>query len=437
MGYPLRGGIAVPERDPVTIQNYACSRADCARLLSLDQTTISEPTAPRIHQEARFLYVRNGRGTIRLQGDSYELGPDTLLSILPWQIFAFTQVQEPLRCDLLIYDLAIFSRFIHSFRDIEGHSVEWLKHLEEEPVLRCEEEQAQRMRSYFESLREELGLESMLPEPSGKPLGTLWAINRALELMIQAERLRAAGGAQAPHGRESGSELRELLRYMYLHTSEKLTVGDLAWLFRVSEQAVRDYIKRVTGLGFYDLLNEMRLGKICGCLLNTDLTLDEIASLFGYADTPHLSKTFSDLTGMRISEYRRAYRSVESLCQFERAELAYSIIQYIYRHYSEPISITETARRFGVSPREVNRLLLMQAEKNFSELLNTARIDMACRLMLTTDHTMTYISVEVGYANVKTFNRNFLRYKGMPPGHFRKSVSLGKPDLGGEDNQKE
>ena len=37
---------------------------------------------------------------------------------------------------------------------------------------------------------------------------------------------------------------------------------------------------------------------------------------------------------------------------------------------------------------------------------------------------MTYIAMEVGYANVKTFNRNFLRFKVMTPGDFRKKVVL-------------
>ena len=33
-------------------------------------------------------------------------------------------------------------------------------------------------------------------------------------------------------------------------------------------------------------------------------------------------------------------------------------------------------------------------------------------------------AMEVGYANVKTFNRNFLRFKVMTPGDFRKKVAL-------------
>ena len=52
------------------------------------------------------------------------------------------------------------------------------------------------------------------------------------------------------------------------------------------------------------------------------------------------------------------------------------------------------------------------------------RINRAAELLLTTDQTVTYIAMEVGYANVKTFNRNFLRFKVMTPGDFRKKVAL-------------
>lgn len=70
----------------------------------------------------------------------------------------------------------------------------------------------------------------------------------------------------------------------------------------------------------------------------------------------------------------------------------------------------------------MNRALMLQVEKNFEEFLNYVRINRAAELLLTTDQTVTYIAMEVGYANVKTFNRNFLRFKVMTPGDFRKKV---------------
>jgi len=410
------------------IQPFDRSRTDYSELLSLDLQTVSAPTLPLIHQEARFLYILSGRGTILVQGRPIELVPDMLLSILPWQITEVTDVAEPLHFYLLVYDIRLLNRYIQSFSDVGGNYIRLIGHMELSPAFRLNASQAPTLRSYFETLREEIGLESTLSKVAARPLRTLWIINRAVELVILAERIYAENKTQTPADAAPQDGAREgmnnLLRYMYLHTGDKLTVSAVAKRFRVPEHVIRSYIKSMTGRGFKELLHEMRIGKISGYLLYTDMTLDEIASLMGYTDAPHLSKIFSEMTGMRISDYRRAYRSVDKICRFEQAELAYSIARYVYRHYSEPLSVNGVARQFGISATEVNRLLVSQAEKNFTELLNFARVNIASRLILSTDRTLIDISAEVGYASIKTFNRNFLRWRGMTPGEFRKTVKL-------------
>lgn len=406
------------------MQSYICSRTDCARVLSLDRETISSPTSPLIHQEARFLYVLSGRGTIRIQGRSIPLSRDTLLSILPWQITEVTAVDEPLQYYLLVYNIELLNRFIQSFRDIDGDCARLISHMESTPGLYLTAPQAETVRAYFESLREEIGLESTLSRPAQRPMAALWVVNRAVELVILAERIYVENTCGLSCGEAKEDGLQGLLRYLYLHAGEKLTAGALSEVFRVPQAAVRAYIKSVTGRGFQELLHEMRIGKISGFLLYTDLTLDEIACLTGYTDAPHLSRIFSEMTGMRISDYRKAYRTADSVCRMEHAELAYSIAQHVYRRYSEPLSISDVARQFGVSPAEVNRLLISQVEKNFAELLNFVRVNMASRLILSTNWPLIDISLEVGYTNVKTFNRNFMRWRGMTPGEFRKTVAL-------------
>jgi len=99
-------------------------------------------------------------------------------------------------------------------------------------------------------------------------------------------------------------------------------------------------------------------------------------------------------------------------------------VEYICRSYNEPLSARAVAEKFGCTAAEMNRALMLQVEKNFEEFLNYVRINRAAELLLTTDQTVTYIAMEVGYANVKTFNRNFLRFKVMTPGDFRKKVAL-------------
>lgn len=149
-------------KDLAAMQSFERSRLDRSKLCSFDNETIEAPTAPLIHQEARFLYICEGHGVIRIQGHDVELRPNTLLSILPWQITAVTEVAEPLQYHLVIYNLHTLNRYIRAFSDERGDAVDWLAHIERQPALYCNEGQAHRMQQFFLSLREEVGLESIL-----------------------------------------------------------------------------------------------------------------------------------------------------------------------------------------------------------------------------------------------------------------------------------
>ena len=109
-------------KDLAAMQSFERSRLDRSKLCSFDNETIEAPTAPLIHQEARFLYICEGHGVIRIQGHDVELRPNTLLSILPWQITAVTEVAEPLQYHLVIYNLHTLNRYIRARRRRRGCS---------------------------------------------------------------------------------------------------------------------------------------------------------------------------------------------------------------------------------------------------------------------------------------------------------------------------
>ena len=411
-------------KDLAAMQSFERSRLDRSKLCSFDNEIIEAPTFPLIHQEARILYICEGHGIIRVQGRDIELRPDTLLAILPWQITVVTEVDEPLQYHLVIYNLHTLNRYIRAFSDEHGGTVDWQTHIERQPALYCDEGQACRMRQFFLSLREEVGLESILGAAPPKVLGSLAIVNRLVELVILMERFRAEQPPEPAAAAPSAPDMSEILRYLYCHTGEKLTLKGLSRLFYVSESSLSSYISGMTGLSFFDLLNEMRIGKTADYLLYTDLTLEDIAAALGYVDASHISKVFSARVGVRINDYRKTYQKVESLCRIESDRRVYALVEYICRSYHEPLSARPVAEKFGYTVAEMNHALMLQVEKNFEEFLNFIRINRAAELLLTTDQTVTYIAMEVGYANVKTFNRNFLRFKVMTPGDFRKKVTL-------------
>lgn len=406
-------------KQTIALQTPGRSDLDQSSLFSFDQFTAARPTAPVIHRDARFLLVRSGSGVIRLQGREYPLSAGSLAAILPWQISEIVRVDEPLACSVIAYHYDTVARAAHLFRGEDGQPMPMARLMETVPVLELSPRQRAEAGRIADGLARELGLASLQEE------GQLFSSLNAVSLLVQLTVLfaRQALAADRPADAQ-GPDHRELLRYMYLHCGQKLTLQQLADVFGCSRSTVSARITAMTGLSFFDLLNEMRIGKTANYLLYTDLTLEEIAAALGYVDASHISKVFSARVGMRINDYRKTYRRVESICRIETDRRVYALVEYICRSYNEPLSARAVAEKFGCTAAEMNRALMLQVEKNFEEFLNYVRINRAAELLLTTDQTVTYIAMEVGYANVKTFNRNFLRFKVMTPGDFRKKVAL-------------
>ena len=416
--------------DKTVLQSYDRSKIDRSRLISLDLETLDGPTFPLLHQEARFLYVLGGTGVIELQGRSYELRPGALFTMLPWQVSNVTAVSEPLRFYTVIFNLQVFNEFFTMFPESDGKVPDFVDTVARDPMFYCSEEQRRWMEDYFERLKREVGLESSLRKAQPKPLASLGAMTLLLSLAVQSVRFRAA--EKRPQQTDS-RDLSEVLRYIYNHTADKLTLEGLARTFYVSESTLRKHIRDMTGLGFYDLLNEMRMSKVSGYLLYTNMTLEEISEAVGFWDASHISKVFSEYAGMPVSDYRRTYQANNTLLRKDDGLLGCRLSEYVVRHYSEELSPKAAAAAFGISVPEMNRLLLIQTSRNFEDYLNYVRVSRAGQMLLETDMTVTEIAAAVGYANVKTFNRNFFRFHVATPTNFRRTTTLQPGRLGKEE----
>lgn len=284
------------------------------------------------------------------------------------------------------------------------------------------------MKNMFLSIKEELGMESAMESsaPSCQSpdweLCSLFITNKLIEILIcfmRAEKM-------SPSASEQTIEPCEIFHYMYSHLNEKITLSKLSKLFYMSESSISAYITSTTGLSFFDLLNEMRIGKTINFLLYTDFTLEELAEILGFVDSSHISKVFLARMGMKANEFRNTYQNIGNLCRIKDRRDFYTMISYIYRHYSENLSPKLLCERFRISPRELNQILLYQVEMNFSDYLNFIRVNRASELLLETPKSIMEIAVEVGYNTEKTLTRNFLKFRSMTPGKFRQSIRLQK-----------
>lgn len=404
----------------IALQPAARSELDQSSLCSIDQRLIERPTPPLIHREASFLLVRSGSGVLRLQGQEYPLSAGSLAAVLPWQISEIVQVTEPLSCSVIVYHLDTVFRAAHLFRGEDGQPLPMERLMQTFPVLQLPPAQRTDAARIVDFLSRELGLASLQEE--GQLFSSLNAVCLLVQLTVLYARLAIA--AEQPAPREP--DHRELLRYMYLHCGQKLTLQQLSELFGCSRSTVSSRIRAMTGLSFFDLLNEMRIGKTADYLLYTDLTLKELAELLGYVDESHISKVFAARLGNRIGQYRATYQKVQNICQIEESRLGYSLVNHIYRHYREELSAADVAHAFGISVQQLNRTLLCQVERNFEDMLALVRVNRACQLLLDSNKTVLDIALEVGYHNAKALSRSFLKYRLMTPGAYRAAARQGE-----------
>ena len=96
------------------LQDARASASDPAVICSFDYEAIDKPTRAIIHQAARFLYVKRGRGKLVIDGEEYVLQPKTLVAITPWKITDTVEVTETLQFIKVIYDYSYLNSVFKS-----------------------------------------------------------------------------------------------------------------------------------------------------------------------------------------------------------------------------------------------------------------------------------------------------------------------------------
>lgn len=414
----------------VPIQSIFCSSEDETRLCSFDTEVISSPTTPLIHPMSRLWLVNSGEATLLLNGKEYQLTRGSLVSVLPWQISDIIYVKSPLQFHIVAYYFDSINEIIKTLYNPDNTKLHITEALSKMPVSTFDESSYKHISAMFMQIKNELTSQSHISDHqedatvNKRGLSNLYLTNKLIEILVSLIR---SGDVLPSH--EESIDSSEILQFLYTHINEKITLSMLSQKFYMSESAISSYIRNTTGLSFFDLLNEMRVGKMINYLLYTDLTLEELSEILGFVDSAHISKVFLSRIGVKANDFRKTYQSIGEKCCIKDKRIFYEIVSFIYRNFSEELNSQNVSSHFGISPKELNRILLFQVEKNFNDYLNYIRINRASELLLETDKSILTIALEVGYNTEKSLVRNFNRFRSMTPGNFRKSIQLQKQDI--------
>ncbi|CAH1054576.1 AraC family transcriptional regulator [Paenibacillus pseudetheri] len=96
-----------------------------------------------------------------------------------------------------------------------------------------------------------------------------------------------------------------ILRYLTAHYADSIEVSRLHERFNVSRSHMYDQFKQATGHSLNRYLTIYRINQAKRLLMDTPLSVTEIASAVGFGDLSHFFHTFKSETGLTPSSFRK------------------------------------------------------------------------------------------------------------------------------------
>lgn len=118
-----------------------------------------------------------------------------------------------------------------------------------------------------------------------------------------------------------------------------------------------------------------------------------------------------------LTRFSRAARGVSE--GHRKGHMLSATLQYINRHYNEPLSIPHLADYANVSYGYFRRLFREITGMCPSEYLMKLRMENACLLLYRTDISIKEIAYQVGFTDQLYFSRMFTKIYGVSPAKYR------------------
>ena len=153
-------------------------------------------------------------------------------------------------------------------------------------------------RGHMESIRDNIGAERILA-----------FVRFLVRLNEHAEKktLSAAKLIQ-PESNSKQGRIAAVVDYIVNNFSEPMSVGQAAEMANMTEITFSRNFQSVTGHGFVDFVNRIRIGEACGMLYASDDQITAISQMAGFKNLANFNRHFLKLKGMTPTQYRDTAR---------------------------------------------------------------------------------------------------------------------------------
>jgi len=101
-----------------------------------------------------------------------------------------------------------------------------------------------------------------------------------------------------------GAVVNQTKEYLIRNFAKPLTLGEIAWHVRLSEEHLARVFRKVTGQTVFDYLRTIRLESAKTLLIDSNQPLTRIAAQTGFGSLSLFSRNFSQYVGVSASAYR-------------------------------------------------------------------------------------------------------------------------------------
>ncbi len=250
------------------------------------------------HPECEITLVLKG-GTTRRVGDQVSpLLPGDLVFLGPNVPHDFRN--EPMLGKPPTQVEAIVVQFLPSLPGLE----EWQHRLSMQPTHRLFQRAAQGLEvTGITRIAAAHILQQMLHVHGMKRLILLMQL---LDLLANTEEVQEISPVLAPQGQAVPPDrISKACEHIQAHLAEPIYVADLATMVGLGRSAFSRLFKRSTGRSVPQYVNELRIGRACQLLVETDLTVSQIAYDCGFVSPAHFQRQFREHQACTPLSYRQ------------------------------------------------------------------------------------------------------------------------------------
>ena len=258
--------------------------------------------AAHVHKAVELLYVKNGSYTVLLDGVEYEIEKGDLV------LFCSNAIHHVFTKNLPeneYYVIKISPAFFLQFSTQEEGA---------EYVMRFA---INRKGSKSIWTREELegtplyaALQSLIAEHEGKKYASQVATKlKIMELLVEILRSDSPADEKTPHN-QTAALIYNTMVYVRNHYAEDMDERELAKSLGMSYSYFSQIFRKMTSMNFTQYLNHVRITESEKFLLNTNLSITQIASMVGFSSTSYYIEIFKKEKGISPQRLRKNIRSI-------------------------------------------------------------------------------------------------------------------------------